>query len=134
VYVVASRTGSNEYPAVIVTIEERLRVKSEATRDNFFSPLENAYGQFCLSIAVYVSPIFFYAAENFGDFVKDAAPSDRWSTLIPYWLLLGPLVVTFWLLAFVVVGVGLAVFLVLWPIPMWLWMFGIKCANTSLVI
>ena len=40
-----SRRCRNEYPGVIVTIEERLRVKSKASRDNFLSPLENACGK-----------------------------------------------------------------------------------------
>ncbi len=132
--VAPSHVCSNEYPGVIVTIEERLRIKSKASRDAYLSPLDNVYGQVCLFIAVYVAPIFFHSAEKFGDFMKEAAPSDRWITVIPYWLLFGPVVMSLWLLAFVVLAAGLAVFLVLWPIPMWLWMFGIKYADTSLIL
>ena len=118
---------SNEYPAIVATIEERLREKSYASSDTYKNPKETLYGRFCMLLIDPLAQWAFFAAYFFTEFVSGFASNiDDWRKRIPFWLLLGPVCLALWLVAISIVVAGVGFFLALYLVPMWFWMFGFK--------
>jgi hypothetical protein len=70
---------------------------------------------------------FFYegvALPSLGVF-KNLSP-DNWPAFILFWLVSGPLCLVLWLVAIALFLGGVAFFLAVYPIPVFMWMFGFK--------
>jgi hypothetical protein len=111
----------------VATIEERLREKSYASRATYTNPQETLYGRFCMLLIDPLAQSALFAAYFFTILVNEfASKIDDWRKRIPFWLLLGPVCLTLWLLAISIFVAGIGFFLALYLVPMWFWMFGFK--------
>lgn len=101
----------NEYPAIVATIEERLREKSYASLETYKNPTETLYGRFCMLLIDPLAQWAVGAAYVFSGFVNGFAPNiDDWRKSIPFWLLLGPVCLALWLVAISIVVAGFGFF------------------------
>ena len=93
------------------------------TSDGFY------YGY--LSVFPGLLGLFFYeevASPSFGVF-QELSPDNRgfyWPAFILFWLVSGPLCLVLWLVAIALFLGGVAFFLAVYPIPVFMWMFGFK--------
>jgi hypothetical protein len=116
----------SEYPGIVSNIERRLRQKDESKYELFMNPFESIYGWFSMSIGVLGYLSYESVAKN--SFENCASLSSEWSwpVVILFWLFSGPLCIVVWLFTIALFLSGVAFFLAVYPIPVFMWMFGFK--------
>ncbi len=109
-------------------IERRLRQKDSSTRDSFLNPTEHYYGWFSISIAAAGALLYDNVAKpSFGSCASLCSDAE-WSlpVTILFWLFAGPLCTVLWLVTIALLLAGVLFFLAVYPIPVFIWMFGFK--------
>jgi hypothetical protein len=90
------------------------------------NPFESVYGWFSMSIGVLGYLSYECLAKNSFENCASLSSGWSWPVVILFWLFSGPLCIVVWLITIAIFLSGVAFFLAVYPIPVFMWMFGFK--------
>jgi hypothetical protein len=89
-------------------------------------PFESIYGKFSMSIGVLGYFAYDIVGKDSFRFCYRLSSDWSWPVVILFWLFSGPLCIVLWLITVAIFLSGVAFFLAVYPIPVFMWMFGFK--------